>query len=280
LEKATVGTVHSEDWGIFNRICDIINTTEDGPKDAVKALKKRISGNCNHKEIRFALSLLDFCMNNCDPCFQSLVVKKEFAKDVLVKVLKPKYNPPVDVQNKILNFIETWANGVQRVVDVSEVKEIYMDMKKKGIVFPPSDFAVEKQSNCPLRTVPTEDLSLKEPCLLPSLTSTVAAFPATHETLVTLTPIQVKNLQIGKLYSELDIVKMNISVMSAILIENTPAAENPDDMELLEKLHNTCQAMQERIRKLLNDVANEDVTHVLLQVNDDLNNVFLRYNRY
>jgi hypothetical protein len=42
LEQATDASLASENWGLNIEICDIINETEDGPKDAIKAIRKRL----------------------------------------------------------------------------------------------------------------------------------------------------------------------------------------------------------------------------------------------
>ncbi|KAK6312233.1 hypothetical protein J4Q44_G00178970 [Coregonus suidteri] len=56
LENATDGGLQAEDWTLNMEICDIINETEEGPKDAIRALKKRLSGNRNYREVMLGLT--------------------------------------------------------------------------------------------------------------------------------------------------------------------------------------------------------------------------------
>ncbi|XP_067859926.1 TOM1-like protein 1 isoform X2 [Heptranchias perlo] len=275
IDKATIGTLQTGDWGQFIHICNIINATEEGPKDAVKALKKRIAGNRNYKEIRLALSLLVTCMRNCGPSFHSLIVRKVFVKDVLAKVLKPKYNPPIDIQNHILTLIQSWATTYQGPIDVSDVQELYMEMKRKGLIFPtPAVGSTGTRNNGPV-AVQQPHSSQTSPISTSSVSSSAASLTPCPRNTITLVPEQV-----AKLRSELDMVTMNITVMSAILVENVPGSGNPEDMEMLQKLHQTCRSMQDRIVALLLEVENEGVIGSLLQANDELNSVFLRYERF
>jgi len=48
----------------------------------------------------------------------------------------------------------------------------------------------------------------------------------------------------------------------------------------LQELHSTCKAMQERVVDLIGKLAHDEMTAELLRINDELNNLFLRYTRY
>ncbi|KAG5345778.1 TM1L2 protein, partial [Acromyrmex heyeri] len=97
---------------------------------------------------------------------------------------------------------------------------------------------------------------------------------------------QLSEQQLAKLQSELDVVQGNMRVLSEMLAYFTSPDQNckqqPDsaDLELLNELHSTCKAMQERVVDLIGKLAHDEMTAELLRINDELNNLFLRYTRY
>ncbi|MGH0125616.1 UNVERIFIED_CONTAM: hypothetical protein FKN15_024143 [Acipenser sinensis] len=317
IEKATDGSLQSEDWALNMEICDIINETEEGPKDAIRALRKRLNGNRNYREVMLGLTVLETCVKNCghrfhvlvasrdfidgvlvlETCvkncghrFHVLVASRDFIDGVLVKIISPKNNPPAIVQDKVLALIQAWADAFRSSPDLTGVVHIYEELKRKGIEFPMADLDALSPIHTPQRSEPEGDPATNM-CIsqsqqginsAPSFTSplppTYAAtqVPALHVT----GPINANSEQIARLRSELDIVRGNTKVMSEMLTEMVPGQEEPSDLELLQELNRTCRAMQQRIVELISRVSNEEVTEELLHVNDDLNNVFLRYERF
>lgn len=61
-------------------ICDLINETEDGPKDAMKAIRKRLAQNAarNFTVVMYTLTVLETCVKNCGRRFHVLVCNKDF----------------------------------------------------------------------------------------------------------------------------------------------------------------------------------------------------------
>ncbi|CAK7318499.1 TOM1-like protein 2 [Vulpes lagopus] len=290
LEKATDGSLQSEDWTLNMEICDIINETEEGPKDAIRALKKRLNGNRNYREVMLALTVLETCVKNCGHRFHILVANRDFIDSVLVKIISPKNNPPTIVQDKVLALIQAWADAFRSSPDLTGVVHIYEELKRKGVEFPMADLDALSPIHTPQRSVPEVDPAATMPRSQSQQRTSASSYsspsPAPYSSVpqapaLSMTgPIMANSEQIARLRSELDVVRGNTKVMSEMLTEMVPGQEDSSDLELLQELNRTCRAMQQRIVELISRVSNEEVTEELLHVNDDLNNVFLRYERF
>jgi len=86
--------------------------------------------------------------------------------------------------------------------------------------------------------------------------------------------------QVAKVRGDLGVTQQNMAVFSEMLSELKPGLEHPEDRSMFEALHATCRAMQSRLVELIDQVEDDKLTADLLEVNDDMNNLFLRYDRY
>uniref|UniRef100_A0A8D0CAJ1 Target of myb1 membrane trafficking protein n=1 Tax=Salvator merianae TaxID=96440 RepID=A0A8D0CAJ1_SALMN len=284
IEKATDGSLQNEDWALNMEICDIINETEEGPKDAFRAIKKRIVGNKNFHEVMLALTVLETCVKNCGHRFHMLVASQDFVEGVLVRTILPKNNPPTIVHDKVLNLIQSWADAFRSTPDLTGVVTVYEDLRRKGLEFPMTDLDMLSPIHTPQRTVYTSGSPTANS---PGADSSPAVESILHPVSLpgapeasTDTPITPTPEQIGKLRSELEVVNGNVKVMSEMLTELVPGQADASDLELLQELNRTCKAMQQRVLELIPRILNEQLTEELLIVNDNLNNIFLRYERF
>lgn len=92
--------------------------------------------NCVHNSqnyfslFRFTLTVLETCVKNCGKNFHVCVANKEFIQE-LVKLISPKHDPPIAVQEKVLSLIQTWAETFANQPDLKGVVEIYQELKNK-----------------------------------------------------------------------------------------------------------------------------------------------------
>ncbi|XP_035743435.1 TOM1-like protein 2 isoform X3 [Vespa mandarinia] len=285
IEQATDGGLPSENWALNIEICDIINETEDGPRDAIKAIKRRLNqaAGKNYTIVMYTLTVLETCVKNCGKRFHALACSREFVQE-LVKLIGPKNEPPTAVQEKILNLVQTWADTFCHQPHTQGVVQVYQELKAKGILFPMTDLDAMAPIITPQRSVPEiEQVSGNLPINDQHISnSTVIQQQSQLQSSSQLT--QLNEQQLAKLQSELDVVQGNMRVLSEMLtyLTDQTSTQPPDsaDLELLTELHATCKAMQERVVDLIGKLANDEMTAELLRINDELNNLFLRYSRY
>jgi hypothetical protein len=234
-------------------------------------------------------------VKNCGRRFHLLVTSKDFIQD-LVKLIGPKNDPPAELQEKVLSLIQVWSDTFRGHPDLSGVVQVYNDLKLKKIEFPPTNYECWAPIHTPQRTVqvqgPRSNVAFNgpmpiNPSVLPlnHVVPTTARLPVitTMQVPVTLpaisqAPIVLNEEQLSKVQAELQTVNGNCFVFDEMLIELEKSNETqPEDWDLLNELHATCQAMQKRIVEMIDRVANEEVTSELLRINDVLNSLFCRY---
>jgi len=301
IDQATDGSLASENWALNMEICDMINETEEGPKDAVKAIKKKLSTSSgkasNYTVIMYTLTVAETCVKNCGKRFHSQLAHKDFIQE-MIKIISPKNDPPTVVQEKILALIQTWADAFRGQSDLKEVEKMYQELKKKGIEFPMTDLDSMAPIHTPARTAYDPHPVSSRPAAYaapPERQPSQAQVPVGGGPVVPHAappamqpppqpvpegPVHLSPEQLSKLRSELDVVQQNFKVFSEMLTELNPGQEDTSDWDLLQELNRTCRTMQQRVVELIDRVANEEVTGELLQLNDNMNNVFLRYERF
>ncbi|XP_028268593.1 target of Myb1 membrane trafficking protein isoform X4 [Parambassis ranga] len=136
IELATSSSLPTEDWALNMEICDMINCAEEGPRDAVRAIRKRVVGNKNFKEVMLALTVLETCVKNCGYRFHILVTTRDFIEGVLVRSIIPRNNPPIYLHDRVLSIIQAWADAFRSSPDLTGVVSVYEDLRRKGLDFP------------------------------------------------------------------------------------------------------------------------------------------------
>ncbi|GBL96520.1 Signal transducing adapter molecule 1 [Araneus ventricosus] len=81
VEKATSEMNTTEDYQTIFEICDKIQVTPDGPKQAIRAISKRLNSNVP-LHVMHALTLLDCCVKNCGRKFHLEVCSRDFESEI------------------------------------------------------------------------------------------------------------------------------------------------------------------------------------------------------
>jgi len=297
IDEATQEDLVMENWELNMEICDIINTTEGGPVQALRALRKKLqlSQGKSQKEALLTLTVLETCVKNCGKNFIFLVCQKEFA-DELINRISPNIESSQAVQDKVLSLVQSWAHAFSSDPDLRGVAEVYMDLKKKGVDFPvptDDDLLLVQTNNqlSPTRSVGSTSSSSSTRSNPPqtqtqnnkkqdaALAQRVAQGRKTQASRLAASGILTQG-QAKKLERDLEITQRNLEVFSELLSELRPGQEHPEDKKLLLDVSETCKEMQARVLELIGIVQHREITASLLDINDNMNNELLRFERY
>jgi len=312
--EATHESLNSVDWETNLVVVDMVNLSEDGPREAIRAIRKRMQTMVgkNDQVVYFSLVLLETLAKNCGRKFHLLICSRDFSNELFSKIVPASTNTQM-VEIKVLSLIQSWAHAFSVDPELTGVAELYLELKKKGIEFPPPTdddiLLVEKtkyestvssstssSSSSQINTLSPSRQGGASPAA-PANTGITLSRPTSRssrgmsaeqqarearrqEASRKIMAGQLSETQIQKLQHDIRKTEDSICVLSELLSEVIPGQEHPEDKQILENLAVNCTEMQKRVVALLQIMENRDLMQTLLDCNDSLNNVFIRYERY
>ncbi|GIY05255.1 signal transducing adapter molecule 1 [Caerostris extrusa] len=128
VEKATSEMNTSEDYQTIFEICDKIDSTPNGPKEALRSISKRLNSNVP-LHVMHALTLLDCCVKNCGRKFHLEVCSRDFETEIK-KLLSKGHAKCVE---KLKELLKKWTEEeFKNDPELSLIPSLYHSIKTES----------------------------------------------------------------------------------------------------------------------------------------------------
>ncbi|XP_063972717.1 ADP-ribosylation factor-binding protein GGA3 isoform X2 [Diachasmimorpha longicaudata] len=218
-------------------------------------------------------------MKRCGRPFHSEVGKFRFLNE-MIKLVSPKYlgtKTPAPVREKVLSLLHNWKQEYPRE---TKIKEAFEMLRSQGVVKTPQNHPNSQTKPPRVGNALFEDeetakllqelLQSKDPFELQLANNLIKSIVKDDEK-----RIQQKSQR----NLELESVHNNVKLLSEMLDNYNPSQPNPDDVDLMKELHQTCQRLKPTLLRLAEETQdNDDILSDVLTANDELSHVFDKFN--
>ncbi|KYK55160.1 Class E vacuolar protein-sorting machinery protein hse-1 [Drechmeria coniospora] len=141
VAKATDENLTSEDWGAIIEVCDKVSGDENGPKEAVQSLIKRLAHRNANVQL-YTLELAHALCQNCGKPVHREVSSRAFT-EALLKLANDR-NTHAQVKAKILEKMQDWSDMFSKDPELGIMYDAYHRLKQSNPTLQPPS-APQKQ---------------------------------------------------------------------------------------------------------------------------------------
>lgn len=131
-----------ENWAAIMTVCDLTNSTEQGPRDAVRAIRKQLQAQQDWQTVSTMMSIIEALTKNCGRRFHLQLTNRAFLREIRLLLINgqreapSEQSIPIDLQKRILGMIQCWAYVFRSDKRFKPVKDLYSELLAHDFDFP------------------------------------------------------------------------------------------------------------------------------------------------
>ncbi|OHE93466.1 VHS domain-containing protein [Colletotrichum orchidophilum] len=129
VAKATDENLTSEDWGAIIEVCDRVGSDQNGPKEVVQAMIKRLAHRNANVQL-YTLELANALSQNCGKNMHRELSSRAFT-DAMLKLANDR-NTHTQVKAKILERMKEWSDMFSKDPDLGIMYDAYFRLKQNN----------------------------------------------------------------------------------------------------------------------------------------------------
>ncbi|OLN95969.1 Class E vacuolar protein-sorting machinery protein hse1 [Colletotrichum chlorophyti] len=129
VAKATDENLTSEDWGAIIEVCDRVGSDQNGPKEVVQAMIKRLAHRNANVQL-YTLELANALSQNCGKNMHRELSSRAFT-DAMLKLANDR-NTHNQVKAKILERMKEWSDMFKQDPDLGIMYDAYFRLKQNN----------------------------------------------------------------------------------------------------------------------------------------------------
>ncbi|KAL7326225.1 hypothetical protein PS15p_208592 [Mucor circinelloides] len=240
IEKATNPSVAELDWALVFQICDSVNSSELGAKEARKLLQKKMISNDPKTQV-LALEILNSLSENCPAKFQPQLAAKSFGEEL--HTLASSKNTDDRVHGKLAQCLQTWVSQTGGDPQFGAVRRAH-DIMMNGAALQGANNS-RRQAHGQSR-------------------STHASTPREPPK-----PADVKG--------DIELAKNSAQLFSQTLSFTDPTQEDISKNALIQEFYNNCRNAQQILASHLETCEDSEIISALINANNELLSCFKSY---
>ncbi|KAI8089668.1 uncharacterized protein BX664DRAFT_333597 [Halteromyces radiatus] len=258
IEKMTDSNQTEVDWALVFQICEVVNNSELGAKEARKLLQKKMLANDVNTQV-ISLEILNALSENCREKFKGQLAAKSFGEDLETLATQKASND--DVHSKLVQCLQNWVSNDGTDPAFGTICRVH-ELVMHGVSQPVKSGRLGGNLFKPYQ--------LQSSATRNDIT---AATGGKHNN-------EYQQPRLNKpvdIMSDVEIAKNNAQLLSQTLSFTDPTQEDITKNELIQEFYGKCKMLQRVISGHLQTCEDSELISALILANGELVNTFKAY---